>query len=778
MTLIDNRIPLPPFVRKVLEKMFAAYGRLIVKSEFSEGFSGSRVFLVRPIRPDGRPELPSVVKIDDFDRIEKEWQAYQTCIHNRLPGVAKISGKPVYPPGSRYGGLRYPLAGDGAFDVVSLQAYCQDAPIEKINYVLDRLFRSLGKLWEQAAVHPDLSVRAAYDSFLPPNLAVECTAVSPNDTLHYLRPETLQPQTQTFAVGDAVQLSDFQVTRILRERQTLVLDVPPHLPGAYRLLAQAVPDIAAYETGQIIRRPLTGQVTQTRAGRLQELAAKALGPGTDVTAVTLPFSHNKILPNPLAALPGLLNRSFDARTACIHADLHLGNVLVEPESGNIHLIDFVNAREDHVLRDFLNLELAVVNRLLPVALDQAGFSPKRVVSFYEKLGCALRQPEQTTPPEGLERPFTILLSIRQAARRYLFQPNDWREYDTGLVVYLLGSLRYGDLDEIPGAKQTAFWGAAAVLNLLENDVPCAESGDGRNASQRPKNNDDDTNHTRETGRDQRSGGVYFGSGNVTVKGDVVGGNQTKTVFHGPVSGPIHTGSGDINIGRRQEKVEDGSGFTHLRLDTAVPAQVYLAQPFDVAIAIRQPTSPVLTAAELTQVKSGALRPAWPTGASAIRLRVAVSASDCDIQGTDSYALQLYREQDSRIFYFQLIPRASGKISLIFTVYQEAFWVGSARAQTLALDKVVGRVQTNVASYAIKERGQLRQILTRHFDDSELRDLSFDLGVDYEALPGRSKQDKARELIAHLERRDRIAELVQACYRLRPRAPWWSTLDKI
>ncbi|MCP4360106.1 MAG: hypothetical protein GY796_19035, partial [Chloroflexi bacterium] len=99
MTLIDNRMeqPLPRHVHKVLETMFAAYSQVIVKSEFSEGFSGSRVFLVRPIREDGRTELPSVVKVDDFDRIEKEWQAYQDCIHNRLPNVARISGEPVYP---------------------------------------------------------------------------------------------------------------------------------------------------------------------------------------------------------------------------------------------------------------------------------------------------------------------------------------------------------------------------------------------------------------------------------------------------------------------------------------------------------------------------------------------------------------------------------------------------------------------------------------------------------------------------------------------------------
>jgi hypothetical protein len=56
--------------------------------------------------------------------------------------------------------------------------------------------------------------------------------------------------------------------------------------------------------------------------------------------------------------------------------------------------------------------------------------------------------------------------------------------------------------------------------------------------------------------DKRSGGVYFdGEGPIDIRGDIVGGDQTKTThethFHGPVTGPIHTGSGDIHIGSMQ-----------------------------------------------------------------------------------------------------------------------------------------------------------------------------------------------------------------------------------
>jgi hypothetical protein len=42
--------------------------------------------------------------------------------------------------------------------------------------------------------------------------------------------------------------------------------------------------------------------------------------------------------------------------------------------------------------------------------------------------------------------------------------------------------------------------------------------------------------------------------------------------------------------------------------------------------------------------------------------------------------------------------------------------------------------------------KLFQKVDRHFDDSELRDLCFQLGVTYEDLPGPGKRDRARDLV--------------------------------
>jgi hypothetical protein len=62
---------------------------------------------------------------------------------------------------------------------------------------------------------------------------------------------------------------------------------------------------------------------------------------------------------------------------------------------------------------------------------------------------------------------------------------------------------------------------------------------------------------------------------------------------------------------------------------------------------------------------------------------------------------------------------------------------------------------------------LRQILSSLFDQEELRDLAFDLAVDYDSLPGAAKKDKARELVAFCRRHGRLDELKRAVLLRRP-----------
>jgi hypothetical protein len=53
----------------------------------------------------------------------------------------------------------------------------------------------------------------------------------------------------------------------------------------------------------------------------------------------------------------------------------------------------------------------------------------------------------------------------------------------------------------------------------------------------------------------------------------------------------------------------------------------------------------------------------------------------------------------------------------------------------------------------------------------MQDLCFDLGVDYESLAGESKRGKARELIAYLERHNRLFDLVKVGTQVRSDIDW-------
>jgi hypothetical protein len=65
------------------------------------------------------------------------------------------------------------------------------------------------------------------------------------------------------------------------------------------------------------------------------------------------------------------------------------------------------------------------------------------------------------------------------------------------------------------------------------------------------------------------------------------------------------------------------------------------------------------------------------------------------------------------------------------------------------------------------RSRLRQFLTERFSLSELKDLSFDLGVDYEMFPHQTKGELSRELLGYFERNQNLSCLVAEMTKQRP-----------
>ncbi len=62
---------------------------------------------------------------------------------------------------------------------------------------------------------------------------------------------------------------------------------------------------------------------------------------------------------------------------------------------------------------------------------------------------------------------------------------------------------------------------------------------------------------------------------------------------------------------------------------------------------------------------------------------------------------------------------------------------------------------------------LRVAFDELFTDSELQNICFDLGIEWEELGGATKGDKARALVQYMEKRRRVPELVNQLDRYRP-----------
>ncbi len=475
---IENpkQLSLPAEAETILKTMFDNCQRLVINAEFGTGLSGSRIFMVRPIVDTRTAQLRTVVKLAPVSLIEKEWQAYQDCIRYRLPDAAPIQGDPVLRPGGGWAGLRYALmGGGGTFEIESMHSYLRRASLKDIRFVLKRLFKRLEQILQQASPRFEFHLQAGYDRILPVNLLIKPSPGLDNPTL--LSPAV--PLDRPLKQGDPVHVAGFVITKVDPQHRSVTLNRPiGNAPASYCLRLKPVETLDSDRLGQVMA-PVEGLVTETRQERLEAEVRRALGPEFNLAGETVSWPEGPALPNPLIQWPAILQETRDVRTACIHGDLNLENIIVDPDTRDVSLIDFAEARWDHVLHDFLRLETEVVTKLIPELLHQHNLPPETIYAFYQRLHQAICQPGQTVAPPNpaLERPWVILSAIREMAKKYLWQPDDWTEYYQGLALYLLGALRFKNLDEMdeapaPLPKQVAFWGAAVVMmmGVMEGSV--------------------------------------------------------------------------------------------------------------------------------------------------------------------------------------------------------------------------------------------------------------------------------------------------------------------
>ncbi|MCI0580378.1 MAG: phosphotransferase [Chloroflexi bacterium] len=465
-------LPLPDSADDILRAMFDDVDQVLVKSAFSRSSGMSHVLNVSCIHNGYTSSF--FVKIAPVERVKREWEAYLHCIPKDSPGITEIRGTPVYPSSSTLGGLCYPLIGNNEFKVETLYMYFRHSSAKSIvsDLLEDKLFASLRIIWRNSEVKANFDFLGSYGYLLPEYLLIVEVENLPHGTvIRQLNPETIV--NQVYSVGDYVELTGFRVHSINLPSNEAILSLPHNRFAPYRIRWRSVESISPDQIEQIAPLPLIGVVDQTREAQLHSYVQRIWGQDFDSTARTIRLSNGVILPNPLNTVSKLLHRPSQARVACIHGDLNLENILVEHSFDELvtHLIDFGEARRDHVLHDPLHLEAQIATRLIPEVLVGENLPPEIMYFFYQQLHTASVSTAQFSLPQSLEGLFAVLLSIRKLAQPYLLDQGSWTEYYQGLLIYLLAALRYHTLDQpsiAPRPKQVAFIVAATCQALLNN----------------------------------------------------------------------------------------------------------------------------------------------------------------------------------------------------------------------------------------------------------------------------------------------------------------------
>ncbi len=482
---VARNITLTPEVETILRSMFEDFSRVVVEAEFGRGFSGSHAFRVRLVDEEGRARLPAVVKIAPRGLMEKEQKAYKALVEPTLPYIARLEAPPTLSPDGKWGGLHYALVGGGTFEVKSLHDYYHEANTDDICWLLEnRLFKIMGpNWWLDNRTDRTFQMQGDYDDWLPVNLVIS-PALSPLKPEFYLVEPGSVPPSFSISIGDQVRLKGFVVIRMSPKRREVTLNVPEALDGpctdSFRVRLADVTDMDRYYFGKKIES-IDGTVVATRHDVLVGLASQAMWQAIDLDEERLTLSGKLTLPNPLLTYQAVLQDFLTVNTSTVHGDLNLENVLVDPATRDVSLIDFATVCHGHNLHDLLRLETEVVIMLIPPILQRAGLAPETIYFFYEQLHRATTYPGQVTlrglPIKDLEKPFRVLLAIRRMVRNCLFNPEDWSEYYRGLILYLLGVLKFETLHygkpATQLARQVAFWGAATAQHFL--DIPQSQA---------------------------------------------------------------------------------------------------------------------------------------------------------------------------------------------------------------------------------------------------------------------------------------------------------------
>lgn len=504
--IMDNPyfISLSACEREIIETLYDDHVRIVIELEFGSGHSGGRILGIWPFK-QGRnsPMLREIVKLGDPLMIETEKDGYG-LVKGLLSGIPQLERHEIS-RNNVCAGLRYTNLSANQFSLISLEALLSEhkPSINMVETHLNILFDDLKKAWiHNTTTEFAFGLIRNYDKQLPVNYWVEINTQEKNSDqiTHNLTPHQLDISSQIES-GDTILIENFIVEEV--EDLEITLNLPqvtdsndePTRSFRIRLQLADQSEASAFELGKELSAPVYGQVIKTRAEELVRLAkqttttfdkkvAESLAPnGIDLTSKSICLNLSGKLEsfhNPLEALKKIYKKTPNIKTGLIHGDLHAENIIsiLSGETGHeilqLKLIDFADVSCGHVLRDFLRLETSIITRLLPKYFQD----PTEIYTFYDRLH---QDPTRYGGPTGdVALIFKTLQKIRAEAKKYLADDQTMAVYYQGLIIYLLGALKFKNLDA--KARQIAFLGAATAAQWAElgppTELPDCDGDDG------------------------------------------------------------------------------------------------------------------------------------------------------------------------------------------------------------------------------------------------------------------------------------------------------------
>jgi hypothetical protein len=392
--LDPGELHLAPEECSLLQALFERYARLLIKIEFLSGYSGARTFLALPIRDDGQSDAATIVKLGGRAAIEREYQAYETYVKDRLPPItARIQHPPVTLPNSRRAAVQYTFIGRPGELPISLRQMLLKDPNPQH---LWQLFETFGPNWWLQRQPATFRWGQEYDRVLPAHLILEPFEgrTKPSALLN----EQTNPAQLKCAPGDIVEIGSFTQAELRVDGCSWSLTgktIAGAPPLRLRWMAATLP---------------THGLARVQATRISLLSQWTNG-----------LNHTN-LANPLPQLTSWLNQTVQASRSIIHGDLNLENILVGP-GGLMWLIDFSETRLGHPLADFSHLAAEII------------------VHIYAEQFLSAEDYTQRIQNDSLP----LLNTLQAIASRCLLYPSQTSEVQLAFALSCLGALKYPQL---------------------------------------------------------------------------------------------------------------------------------------------------------------------------------------------------------------------------------------------------------------------------------------------------------------------------------------------